>query len=573
MCGVVTEVESNCSCQNCVQGAHPSGEPQTLGGSQLLEGSISSSVGSLLSGYSWGKQVVTYAFPDSPSDYNSSYYYNEPFSGFKALNGLQKSAAHKIFDHIEQFVNLTFVQGAQKSSDIKIAESGVPKVAWGYYPGRAQESGDIWLGANYDKLDTPQLGNYAFTALMHEIGHALGLKHAFSVEKGYAPIARQFDAMSYTVMSYKSHANSSINFYGNESNGYAQSFMMLDIAFLQQLYGANTNYNSGNTIYSWNPNTGEMSVNGVGQGVPLANRVFSTLWDGGGYDVYDLTQYDTDMHVTLMAGEGSVFDTAQLPLLNAVESGAQVYAEFNVMNALQYGNYEGSLIDEVNAGSGNDTLIGNHLNNTIRGNDGNDVIFGGVGDDYLIGGRGNDVVYGGSGRDVAVFQNTAENSTLELRDDGTVVVFYDQQFNEFDTFSQVERVLFSDRKLAFDIDGNAGQAYRLYQATFDRTPDEGGLGFWITALDNGMKLQDVSQDFVSSTEFKALTGQNPSSHQFVNAMYQNVLQRGADQTGLDYWQQRMDEGMSRSDILLEFSESIENINLTTHATDDGIWYL
>ena len=80
--------------------------------------------------------------------------------------------------------------------------------------------------------------------------------------------------------------------------GYPQTLMMYDIAALQQIYGANYNTNAANTIYSWNPTTGELSINNVGQGPPgngdgitsaSENRVLMTIWDGGGTDTYDLS--------------------------------------------------------------------------------------------------------------------------------------------------------------------------------------------------------------------------------------------------------------------------------------------
>lgn len=582
MSNVFTQIDAGCCCPNCAQGTRPdTNTPQELGNTSLFEQSTSnaqgSSYGSVISGYAWDNNTITYAFPDSSNQYTSGYLYNEPFQGFSSLNNPQKSALVDIMQHIESFTNLTFVEGSKSTADIKVAQSDVPSVAWGYYPGAAQESGDIWLNADYAQLDLPQLGNYAYMALMHEFGHALGLKHSFDSENGNQPVHAQYDAMSYTLMSYSSHTGSNPGFYTNEENGYAQSFMMLDIASLQTMYGANFDYNNGNTTYSWNPNSGEMFVNGIAQGTPIENRVFSTIWDGDGYDVYDLSNYTTDMVINLNAGQGSVFNASQLVKLNAYEVYTQnadtVYADFNVMNALQIGDHTGSLIDAVNGGSGHDVLIGNYLDNVIRGNDGDDIIYGDSGNDILIGGRGNDAVYGGDGFDTAIFQNTARNSTLELREDGTVVVLYDTQFGEFDTFAEVERVVFSDRKLAFDTDGNAGKAYRLYQATFDRTPDEDGLGFWITALDNGLNINDISQQFVESNEFQSMTGLNPTSDVFVNAMYNNVLQRDADQIGQAYWQEQMDNGMSRADVLLEFSESAENIGITSHAVDDGIWFV
>ena len=69
----------------------------------------------------------------------------------------------------------------------------------------------------------------------------------------------------------------------------------------------------------------------------------------------------------------------------------------------------------INAGSGNDILMGNQGNETINGKAGNDYIWGGSGTDSLYGGSGNDTIfaggkgadllYGGSGNDSLVAGN------------------------------------------------------------------------------------------------------------------------------------------------------------------------
>ena len=46
------------------------------------------------------------------------------------------------------------------------------------------------------------------------------------------------------------------------------TLMQDDIYALQWMYGANYDHNSGNSTYRWNSTSGEMSVNGVGMGVP-----------------------------------------------------------------------------------------------------------------------------------------------------------------------------------------------------------------------------------------------------------------------------------------------------------------
>ena len=92
--------------------------------------------------------------------------------------------------------------------------------------------------------------------------------------------------------------------------------MMLDIAAIQYMYGANYNTNAGNTVYTFSTTTGEMFIDGVGQGTPEINRIFRTIWDGNGVDTYDLSNYTTDLNIDLAPGGWSVFDTDQLALLN-----------------------------------------------------------------------------------------------------------------------------------------------------------------------------------------------------------------------------------------------------------------
>jgi hypothetical protein len=78
-----------------------------------------------------------------------------------------------------------------------------------------------------------------------------------------------------------------------------------DIIALQYLYGANYQYNSGNTVYRWSPTTGETFINGVGQGATLHAKIFLTIWDGGGIDTYDFSNYGTNAVIDLAPGAWS----------------------------------------------------------------------------------------------------------------------------------------------------------------------------------------------------------------------------------------------------------------------------
>ena len=134
--------------------------------------------------------------------------------------------------------------------------------------------------------------------------------------------------------------------------------------------------------------------------------------------------------------------------------------------------------------NGADTVFGSSQNDRLAGYNGNDYIYGGGGNDFIDGGAGHDVITvgygnsfiaGGSGLDTVNLTGTGGSyrfgSTIEGRQfwnaDNTVNV----------NLESVERISFQDGTLAFDLDGNAGKAYRLYQAAFDRTPDRDGLSY------------------------------------------------------------------------------------------------
>ena len=135
-----------------------------------------------------------------------------------------------------------------------------------------------------------------------------------------------------------------------------------------------------------------------------------------------------------------------------------------------------------------------------------------------------------------------------------------------------DRIAFKDLVIAHDIEGNAGQAYRLYKAAFDRIADPQGLGFWIDVLDRGVGLAQVARGFVESDEFGSLYGTSVSNDLFVELLYQNVLGREPDASGYQYWLDQIATGLSREQVLVQFSESTENKNQVAGLIATGIEY-
>jgi hypothetical protein len=203
---------------------------------------------------------------------------------------------------------------------------------------------------------------------------------------------------------------------------------------------------------------------------------------------------------------------------------------------------------------------------------GPELVSGNAGADVFSVTAGSHAIDGGNGVDIALYQGARAAFQLTAGQSGLTVTAADGTIH--DTLVNVERVQFSDLSLAFDIDGTAGQAYRLYQAAFDRAPDHVGLGFWIKMMDGGQTLDQVSAAFVSSQEFTSMYGANASDSQFVEALYQNVLHRQAESGGFDFWMAAIEEhGVSRAEVLSHFSESQENQAQVIGSIQDGISFM
>lgn len=367
-------------------------------------------IDSILGNLKWVPSNLTYSFPSAAGAYGALYGDGETAKGFGSFNDTQQAITRSALKLFSSVSNLTFQEAtaaSASSADLRFAQSDVPGTAWAYFPTTDSTGGDVWVNNSSQNYASPAKGNYAYLTIVHEIGHALGLEHA---HEGNMPLDR--DSMEYTVMSYRSYSGASTSTgYMNETWGYAQSLMMYDIAALQHIYGANYQTNSGSTTYSWSSTTGEMFVNGVGQGAPGGNQILLTVWDGGGTDTYSFTNYTTALTIDLQPGAWTTTSQEQRAKLHW--DGSKLAAG-NIANALLHQGDTRALIENAYGGSADDTIKGNVASNTLRGNGGSDKLYGLSGNDALVGGSGSDVLSGGAGTDTVSYSTAKSGVVADL---------------------------------------------------------------------------------------------------------------------------------------------------------------
>lgn len=480
-------ISIGCGCAACQSNTTSYNNPEYATGNEALylDAIVTGENGkdAVISGFNWDNDNTTlqldYNFYTSlPSIYTNgggqtidgtAYNFNPESSnvttGFQQMGAEQKSAVVEILNYIETVIDVQFNK-ISDSSTLTVDGLGFGQVertggeydqnivAHAFYPSTYFARGDVYLNTGFWGYDSdPNAGDLVYETLLHEIGHALGLQHTFS---GTNTLNDAEDTNRYSVMSYDSIG---IN---------ARTFMLYDIAALQELYGANTTYNAGNTTYT------------------LQSGQLYSIWDAGGSDTLDASATSSANTIYLTDGDYSSVGSTQ-----------------NIVIAYD------AVIENAAGGSGGDTIYGNEVGNTILGNNGDDTIYGSAGDDTLNGGQGTDTV---------IYTYDLSNFFIQIID--SLTVSFNDLVNSLglDTVSNFENYIFNGTSYSHDeilaqgqtldplkvkINWDGGNDITFYEANSQTYYTASELGNGVGDTNIVAVLRDISQTTVNVVDSNA----------------------------------------------------------------------
>lgn len=290
----------------------------------------------------------------------------------------------------EMIANIRFQAATSGQVDITFDDESRGAFANNSVTGTTITSARINVATSWLETYGTTYDSYSYSTYVHEIGHALGLGHqgfyngsaTFSVDADFLN-----DSWSVSIMSYFNQDQNP-----NDPASVAEliTAMPADIIAIQNLYGAaRGGATAGNTVWGEGTtltNALGLFFNDIFEGGAGMSDLAFTIWDEGGIDTIRMRSDTTNQVVTLVANGRS-----------------------DVMGGI--GNMtiaRGTVIENFEAGSGNDRVIGNTAANILSGNAGNDRLFGAAGNDTLNGGFGRDQLFGSDGNDRLLGDGSAD---------------------------------------------------------------------------------------------------------------------------------------------------------------------
>jgi serralysin len=303
-----------------------------------------------------GDLVMTYTFDVSPSISNGE--------TVTELTSTQKAMDRLALQAISDVAKIKFVEvNSSTASKANLVFGNVPDLgssaaqavttpsSTGSEISKATVEFSLAASTNADGT----IGKYGYTTALHEISHALGIKHPRSYGSGGASSTEPFllaakDSNQYSLMSYNKHpyTENNIAFYSNSAAVSPKTLLLYDVAALQLLYGANSTYKTGNDTYHWDADVDP----------------FMTIWDVDGTDTIDVSNQTQVQTIDLRTGYFSSLGAVKIAYSNG--STTTHAPKDNVSIAY------GTVIENAIGSNQNDTIIGNSVANVLTGNAGND---------------------------------------------------------------------------------------------------------------------------------------------------------------------------------------------------------
>lgn len=391
-----------------------------------------------------GKNVITYYFAETGDIFVSEDPTNPGLTENIVAQGMQDwemQAFETAFAIYEEVADIEYVRVNDRAeADIKIITyEGTPGVGASLLgrmsPPGEQNAGQMEINSGDVRWTEEGVsqGGFYFPTLLHELGHGHGMAHPHDnggrsgVMRGAEPsddpvegaIGGQFgdyglSQQVFTIMSYNDGWQEGIGeggapdghgrprsggITGTEVDhfGWVGTLSALDIAVLQDKYGVNEEWATGDDVY-------------VIADVNQEGAFYSTIWDGGGAD-----------EIRYMGARNASIDLRAATLRYEEGGGGRVSYALGAWTGFTIAN--GVVIERAAGGDGDDLLHGNGTANVLDGGLGSDVLKGGAGGDVLIGGGGGDLLIGGQGEDTADYASAGAGVDVRLaqgeaRDDG-----------------------------------------------------------------------------------------------------------------------------------------------------------